>query len=55
MPTDIGGGGPNPPHGEDFFNRIMNVHWPVSAEGDLAVEFGNKAEDAPLSLSTVVL
>lgn len=28
MPTDIGGGGPNPPHGEDFFNRIVNVHWP---------------------------
>jgi hypothetical protein len=26
--TDIGGGGPNPPHGEDFFNRIVNVHWP---------------------------
>jgi hypothetical protein len=26
--TDIGGGGPNPPHGEDFFDRIVNVHWP---------------------------
>jgi hypothetical protein len=26
--TDIGGGGSNPPHGEDFFNRIVNVHWP---------------------------
>lgn len=26
--TDLGGGGPNPPHGEDFFNRIVNVHWP---------------------------
>lgn len=31
MPTDIGGGGPNPPHGEDFFNRIVNVHWPKKA------------------------
>jgi hypothetical protein len=26
--TDIGGGGPYPPHGEDFFDRIVNVHWP---------------------------
>lgn len=26
--TAIGGGGDNPPHGEDFFNRIVNVHWP---------------------------
>jgi hypothetical protein len=25
--TDIGGGGSQPPHGEDFFNRIVNVHW----------------------------
>lgn len=29
--TDLGGGGPNPPHGEDFFNRIVNVHWPEEA------------------------
>jgi hypothetical protein len=21
------GGGPNPPYGEDFFQRIINVHW----------------------------
>ena len=26
--TAIGGGGPNPPHGEDYFGRIVNVHWP---------------------------
>lgn len=26
--TDVGGGGDNPPHGEDFFDRIVNVHWP---------------------------
>jgi hypothetical protein len=26
--TDIGGGGKLPPHGEDFFDRIVNVHWP---------------------------
>lgn len=26
--TDIGGGGELPPHGEDYFNRIVNVHWP---------------------------
>lgn len=26
--TDIGGGGALKPHGEDFFNRIVNVHWP---------------------------
>jgi hypothetical protein len=26
--SDIGGGGKLPPHGEDFFNRIVNVHWP---------------------------
>lgn len=26
--TDKGGGGSLPPHGEDFFNRIVNVHWP---------------------------
>jgi hypothetical protein len=30
--TDVGGGGPNPPHGEDFFNRIVNVHWPKKRE-----------------------
>lgn len=35
--TDIGGGGPNPPHGEDFFDRIVNVHWPE--EGGLAALF----------------
>lgn len=27
----------------DFLTRIVNVRW----EGGLAVEFGNKAEDAP--------
>jgi hypothetical protein len=26
--TAVGGGGPNPPHGEDYFDRIVNVHWP---------------------------
>jgi len=32
--TDIGGGGSNPPHGEDFFNRIVNVHWPKKEPDD---------------------
>jgi len=29
--------------GLDFLTQIINVHW----ESGLAVEFGNKAEDAP--------
>jgi hypothetical protein len=37
------GGGPNPPYGEDFFQRIVGVHWREPVEGDglagLAVEF----------------
>ena len=40
------GGGPNPPYGEDFFQRIVGVHWrePV-VEGDgLAVEFFDGAD-----------
>lgn len=28
---------------QDILTRIINVHW----GGGLAVEFGNKAEDAP--------
>lgn len=31
--TDKGGGGELPPHGEDFFNRIINVHWPKRGGG----------------------
>jgi hypothetical protein len=28
---------------QDFLTRVVNVHW----GGGLAVEFGDKAEDAP--------
>jgi len=27
------GGGPNPPYGEDFFQRIVGVHWPKKSGG----------------------
>jgi len=27
------GGGPNPPYGEDFFQRIVGVHWPKKTPG----------------------
>lgn len=56
MPTDIGGGGSNPPHGEDFFNRIVNVHWPkqVVPVGFL-VEQGLLVTDASTPTTAVAL
>ena len=57
--TDIGGGGDLKPHGEDYFNRITNVHWPkkrsvtsesIFAMGDLGSNVcyvgGAKVDDA---------
>lgn len=53
--SDKGGGGPLKPHGEDYFNRIVNVHWREGDAGDaggdrdlfpewIAVEFFAGAE-----------
>lgn len=33
------GGGPLPPYGEDFFQRIVGVHWREPEGEGLAVEF----------------
>jgi hypothetical protein len=37
--TDIGGGGRYPPHGEDFFDRVVNVHWPKKRRSVLPAAF----------------
>jgi hypothetical protein len=49
--ADKGGGGALPPHGEDYFNRIVGVHWrepafAVAEQGLLAITSGGVSSSA---------
>lgn len=63
--TDIGGGGDLKPHGEDFFNRIKNVHWPkrgkpsargifIAASNDGTIHYLRVGSDGPTDDQTGV-
>jgi hypothetical protein len=49
------GGGPNPPYGEDFFQRIVNVHWRTKKPGTLIAVLLPSAEPGIVILSLPVI